>query len=868
MANFTAISGDDKWNLQFVLDGQKSPIKLGDGTFGCVFRVRNSAFKEYALKIFYESTDKFVLTSQVQEMNLGSNLREHFWNQNGRIAEIDRYLVVSKAHVGDFKSSEAYKSFKNYFEKLAFKVSDKAIVMDIYPVSLKDVLERGWSTSESSEEIEKAPDTEASTRATGSGSGENSGYSILLNIPQTEREKCILPIVRQIAEALSILQDAKFNHQDIKPANILLRKVGPEIEVALADLGFINTGQFQVHGSMYQKQPMGTRHYRSPEQTDYFDICEVDIRHLEDGDYKLTTHDPKFHSTFSESGDLVVFSKLPEHIQWEIKEVTLGSSQEGGSGISTIHIKNLQCIELHDDVRTQITIYKRQTDRTDLFGLGAIIFDMLTCGRSPEQFYDLLRVHNREGKIEKGLAQRYVHFKNGGGTIPEIDAIFQNMRVDANSEFPHPDIVKIILKCMMSRPSDSYWNSGRWKDVKADLDALIKKLGCRHYYEARSNHLANSDISPDKKSRQSTTSVEDDLREIQGLSYSNAGQCIQRLVLGIRYLDKIAQMVKTEIGDSPDLKYLANIAPNSLDEYRGAYVPRLVFFEKKEDFDAVIESGNPRALVQLFSAGGLRPPFINHLVLEGEVWLPKGQQRKEPEGDSICLGYEMRGREGGRFGEKVEGCRLLLDFSITDRVNREITKVDLSQGVLYIRDQDDLAKKLSVDTGRYGAFFVDKFDRTHYYLSMLGVYIRQIFFVDPDKDQMHMPHPIYFFEEGRPLNRTKFKDLPSLPPPLRNTWFSRKSKSSNELLNILFLLMAGISARLLTLEIGTNPPRGIVDNLIGRLKDDIAMVLGCNSRDELMTYSITQITQNSRNNLSIDEFPNIDKFVNMNIVSS
>lgn len=872
MTNFIAVSGGNKMKLDFVLDSQGNPVKLGDGTFGCVFHVRDSTFRDYALKIFYESSDEFVLTSQEQETGLGSKLRECFQRQGQRerIDEIDRYLVVSQAQVSEFKSTKAYKLFESYFRKMKFKVSDNAIVMAIYPMSLKDILERGWPTSKFPEKTE-APGAEASTGAIGreldGGFGEKSGYSILLSIPQTEREKCILPIVLQIAEALSILRDAGCNHQDIKPANILLRKVGQGLQVALADLGFINTGQFQVHGSMFKNQPLGTRHYRSPEQTDFFDICEVDIhRREDDGDYDLTTHDPKFRDTFSESGDLVVFSKLPEPTQWKIKEITFPSSQEGRSGITTIRIEGLQHTELHNDVRTQITINKRQTDRTDLFGLGAIIFDMLTCGRSPEQFYDLLRIHNREVEIEKGLAQRYVHFRNGGGTVPEIDAIFQNMRVDANSEFPHPDIVKIILKCMMSKPSDSYWNSGRWKSVKADLNALIKDLNCHNYNQIGVNHLTRFDSSPGEGSRQHSDSPEDGLREIQHLSYGKTDECVKRLILGIQYLDKIAQMVKAEMGDSPKLSYLANIAPKSLADQKGAYYsPRHVFFEKEENFNAVIESGNPLALVQLFSAGGLRPPFIDTLVREGEVWVSKEQQGRALK-DGICLGYELWGREGGRFWEEIKGGRLLLDLSITDRVNREIIEIDRSRSTLYVSGKNNLAKKLSVDTGRYRAYFVKKFDRTHYYLSMFGVYIRLLFFVDPHKYQTHTPQSIYFFEEGRSLDRTKFADFPSFSTSSSGRrWFSGRSEPSNESLSKLFSLMAGIYARLLTLELDFDDksPQEIVDDYIGKIRQAMVSVLNCDSQNELMNQKLV----GARNNLSVSEFPDINKFVNENIIS-
>jgi hypothetical protein len=45
---------------------------------------------------------------------------------------------------------------------------------------------------------------------------------------------------------------------------------------------------------------------------------------------------------------------------------------------------------LNPDQRTQAVIYKNQGLRTDLFGFGAIVYDLLTCGKSPERFYNNL----------------------------------------------------------------------------------------------------------------------------------------------------------------------------------------------------------------------------------------------------------------------------------------------------------------------------------------------------------------------------------------------------------------------------------------------------------------------------------------------
>lgn len=823
-----ATSGTDKLTLQFVCDDEGMPVKLGDGTFGCVFRVQDSVHKNYALKIFYEpGDDQFVKASQDEEMDLGDRLRCLYKDRVERANEVERYLVVASHRVEDFKKSGAYETHAKYFENLKFKVSDRGIVMSIYPLTLKELLERGWPRAQDETNLAL--------------SVRRSGYSILRSLPQREREKCILPIMRQLADALSILQEARCNHQDIKPANVLLREVGPRLDVALADLGFVNAGTFQIPGSQFQMQPLGTRHYRSPEQTDFFDICEVDINPLDDGNYELITRDPKFQDTFSEEGDLVIFSKLSEKTQWKIIDIEF-KRMEDDSSVTRIVIEGLAGVEsLHKDVRTQITVNKVQTDRTDIFGFGAIMVDMLTCGRSPEQFYNLLRVHDRATTIEKGLAQRYAHFCTGGGTVPEIDAIFQYMRVDFNSAFPHPDIVLMVLKCMMSKPSDSYWHCGRWKAIKSDLGKIIEELNCSSYENIGSNYLTNIGQFRIEHRDGPQESPAQELSRIQGLCYSNSSECVERLVSGIRFLNEVAHMLIAEIRGGPDISYLANVSPNSLVRRRGEFVPRFVYFESKDDFNAVIESGNPRSLPQLFAAGGLSPPFVRGLVQEGEIWI------SENTSDGVRLGYELWDR-GGRWpvGSLADN-HLLVDISATSKVNFVVAEHDARRGTLRVTGEG--VDQISTDATRLHAHFVKKLDRRDYYVAMLGIYIRLIFFVDPMTRQRHTPQSIYFLEEGG--NRIGLKRQ------------VRPKRSMED----LFSLMAGTYARLLTLQLGDNREgANVIQENIDSLKDCISRLLGCKS-DDLMNATIDRLRASAEgSNRLMAEFPDIDRLVDENIV--
>ena len=47
--------------------------------------------------------------------------------------------------------------------------------------------------------------------------------------------------------------------------------------------------------------------------------------------------------------------------------------------------------------QTQVVFLKRQEYRTDLFGVGAIAFDLISCGRSSERFYESIRRFEFDG---------------------------------------------------------------------------------------------------------------------------------------------------------------------------------------------------------------------------------------------------------------------------------------------------------------------------------------------------------------------------------------------------------------------------------------------------------------------------------------
>ncbi len=771
--SFTATDGGASIPFEFVMEEveeqsegiskkKKIPVKLGDGTFGCVYHVRG-VNKNYALKIFFVTAEEFIEESQKLEMSIGSALRNCYIDKHEIASAIDQYLVVPVFRVDNFTKTKAYDSLKEHFSLLSLDLSDKAIVMDFYPMSLKDLLERGWPAAPTHLETQgdDDPDDQQSEQPAGRGAGgsfgERPGYSILRSLSQSERENCILPFIQDIAEGLSILHQPGYRHQDIKPANVLVRRVGKELRAAISDLGFIDSGRFQAHGSIAQYRPIGTRHYRSPEQTDSYDICEVDIKPGEGNEYVLTTKDPKFAKTFSEDGDLVVFAKFDKPYQWEITGMEFPGPDDQDKPIR-MTIKGLDEIKLNPDQRTQVTIHKKQTVRTDLFGLGAIIYDMLTCGRSPEQFYDLLRSHDQPGEsLTTGLLQRYLHFRNGGGTVPEVDAVFQSLRVDTGSEYPSHEIVSIILRCMLSRPDGSYSREpSSWDAVKKDLSELITARGSSDYRRVDHNYLTNPMKGPGTSPAGTKNSPLEELRKIQMLSYDTKHGFTERIVLGKKYFEKVADMVKKELeGDGGEgFNYLVDMSPENLDLNRGDFLPKFAFFEKFQDLETLLSSDNPKAVLQAFSAGNLLPPFMNALVRDCEVWRDEKSAEENP-----TVFYDPWGPDHGWPGA-AKGDRLSIDLSATETLNATIEAEE--QGSFSLTT-DDLKKFGNMNAWqKFRAVIVRQFLPSDYYIAMLGIYIRLIFFVNPTNRRQHLPRSIFSVKQELFGGKPKIFDSASI----------------------------------------------------------------------------------------------------------
>ena len=449
-------------NFTFKLNRQKQPIKLGDGTYGAVFEGRTEDNKRVALKVFYpqprSSEDN---RRNALEMRSGVEVRKALRNKN--LDGLESNLVLSQAWTTRFTESDAFRTLDSAFQQLGVAVSDRALAMPYFECTLKDVLETGAPKGRL---VDGDPQR----------AGGQPGYQILRSMALPLRERALIGIVAKVVEGLRALHAADLFHHDIKPANVMMRSSGASVDVAVGDFGFLRPSLRRAQGG-YGASVNGTRHYRSPEQKDSFDLCDVSVKVNDKEDTLiLETRDRKFRDTLIETGDLALFSKDKEQVGHEILSIDSSDANK-----IRITLKRHRDIGVSDP-KTQVIFFKRPSPRTDLFGVGALLFDLLTAGKSPECFYDYLRPFDRDDEDGRDVVSvstildRYLAAASANSTSAEFAPLFEQLRDSSQGTMPSPDIVTILLKCMLSRTPGSYFREETVREGKFDRQAVFSSL--------------------------------------------------------------------------------------------------------------------------------------------------------------------------------------------------------------------------------------------------------------------------------------------------------------------------------------------------------------------------------------------------------
>lgn len=452
------------------------PIKLGDGNFGAVFSATGGN-QNLAVKVIYKhqvpdlppSDGTTPVNQQIvdavnykrsrveDELKVRERIFDRLSNPEtphpeyaALVGNFGQHLVLPIVYHLAFDEAKDFKPFAAQYLAANIEFSQYAYAMPRFEGSLKDLMDY------------PAPDA---------SNGARTGYGKLEKVVMRERERSAIPIIKDVAAGLRVLHAAGFRHQDIKPANVYYRfDANDNIEFCLGDLGFLNPEPTALAGSVLASTDalaIGTKHYRSVEQIDFSDTAEVSVTPLDGTNVvELTSYDPKFVHTNISVGDLIVFPKSASKYQYPITTFEVvdqtdsdqqpyvrlefevsADGQIGGAGVLP-------------EERTQASFIKNPTARTDLFGLGGLLFDVLTAGDSPERFYELLRKFDVKGdSLQDKILNYYDNWKADQHVDPDVSAIFKRVKGSNGSTPVSLEVLTFLLKCCASECSDSFFNA-------------------------------------------------------------------------------------------------------------------------------------------------------------------------------------------------------------------------------------------------------------------------------------------------------------------------------------------------------------------------------------------------------------------------
>lgn len=510
---FVSRSADDEQNdygeeVCFVLENGQ-PIKIGDGSYSSVYMGRSRSGQNVAIKMLYDvgKTDSSDAARFFkQELSVTTRLRQSNMSKSHGEASLRNSHIVDVLGGNDkFHSvlaQESFRPIKEYFSGVVqVRLSNYVLVMERYFYSLKDLLERiRWDQGKT-------------------------GYEILKKLPHSLRAREAVIILRGAAYGLIELHNIQdksgnidaFFHRDIKPGNIFIREnVTGDFDIALGDLGNLPNTPDSEHYAP------GTLHYRSPEQKYYRDIADACIVRLPqqelDSVHKILEYDslvdknaehastvpvliitdPKFKNTLIESGDFVVFSKDAERKKYMIAKRIIDVDNSNYQNDSRFaYVLHDDALQITEHMKTQVEFYKAQSYRTDLFAIGAVMFDIVTGGYSPEQFYD--RIRRFETQSVESIVKDYDKFISGELEPENLDfiEIFRPFRhhYDPLQPYPDKDIVEFILKCMLYQAEGTFFSEA--PEPQAASQALYDEISVlRHKYIIES--VTKYHINPDK----------------------------------------------------------------------------------------------------------------------------------------------------------------------------------------------------------------------------------------------------------------------------------------------------------------------------------------------------------------------------------
>lgn len=734
----------------------------------------------------------------------------------------------------NFHKSEAYKTLKEIFNKAQMNVSPYALVMPLYEWTLKELLERKttqgvltlsavnacFPSGKIPEEVEFLIEkslpvenlvhniqkleelTDDQKKQLEKNIYEQTGYDLLKAMPFDRRIQTMLPYLLDIGQGLKALHLTGLFHYDIKPANIFVKRQGDMVQAVVGDLGFLENQNLvsTVTAKMDGVLPLGTLHYRSPEQKDYFDLCDVEIAHEGEAgkeEVVLISVDPKFRYSIIEPGDELVFNKIstgisldyfadksasPSHDQDMNAHEARANMSRNKYTIKKIR-KNPDAVRiwlkgepqrlierLKLDKRTQVMFYKKQATRTDLFGLGAVIFDMLTCGDSPEKFYENIRSYDTDKQDIETIMGDYRQVSSYQSNKPGIVQIFEPFRDKTLSTYAPEKVVELILKCLLYKVNNTFYNQYRAEEHAAVLlneevmsypiDAALKQLQALEsfYHGDRYNNV----LITQQVTAQTPTEYNKLSEIIERLQqFSQTDQLPLRLARGIWYLVKLVELVQQTLTNSEKGFFLAEMEPDNIQLATDAHlVFRYPVYKTERDYHDDLRSDR----VHMKLTRDITHPFVPN-----ELTFLRRTIRLTPDRDEPNV-FRYRFSDSSLFGSQVNTGDWVL---VKDRLERIEHASESSLTVQAGFDVDLLISDDEDGTQSLQGVYYRNVEPCQYYLQMLGIYLYHIFFVGINNTPGDKPPLINI---AQIVCARKYADVALIEKPkksLKNLWLTK-----------------------------------------------------------------------------------------------
>lgn len=733
---------------------QKPIGNLSSFTFGILRTGIDEAQYTFLLDLVLKNFRSVAVARFIDEIKAAKEIRQNLHKLSAKHTENPSFegIVATLGGTENFRSSAAYMNLKAIFQASHVKVSDYALVMPLYPKTLKELLEEGigkyyvrkspklvetvpeWFPSGNAssqqvnvfqkEELEEKiasldnKDGQEKIKIIKENTYELVGYDILKSMEFKERISTILPYLIETVIGINVLYAAKLSHLDLKPANIFVKET-QKVGVVIGDLGFLKpekAADATIMSSVRDYLPLGTRHYRSPEQKEYFDICNVEIRQDRDDSgntrASIVVRDPKFRDTIIEESDYLVFSKDAARVKYEIKEIT---KKNDDSTVITLAINDETHEKLKPEKQTQIILYKRQAIRTDLFGLGAIAFDMVTCGESPERFYDNIRAYDAEETDLDNLMQLYRAVSSFQSSEPRLVHVFAPLKHQQSSKYAPPDIVELILKCMLYKAKQTFYDANKGLSqqlgnynptMKAVLDYLTN-LSNDYQPIEYNNPLKTGTLTRSKETHSSILSQR--IKELQKLSLEKLPL---RLAQGIWYFKKLVEFVRKTITDKQI--FFSELLPENIILNQNSMDFSYVVYQNETDYKNDLKNDSVYTKLVRNIANPYVPDYITFLRRSISLnKIPQANSFRYAFSDSSLLGDHVSVGDWIIINSHAWRIATVSNYEITlkDEKGNQVTDLptpnDISISYIYYKNIDPC---------------------THY-LSMLGIYLYQIFFV-------------------------------------------------------------------------------------------------------------------------------------------